>query len=202
MKIFHKILKHLYRRISVGLYYRFFFNKLGKNSFIISPRAIDGGNNMEIADNVYIQYKTWLAALPLTGETECILKIGKGSVIGNFNHIYATKSIIIEEYVLTADRVYISDNLHGYEDISSPILKQPIVQNGEVVIGRGSWIGENVCILGVKIGKQCVIGSNSVVTKDIPDYCVAAGIPARIIKRYNFDTNQWEKANFQGNFIR
>ena len=67
------------------------------------------------------------------------------------------------------------------------------MQNGKVRIGSGSWIGENACILGVIIGKQCVIGANSVVTKDIPDYSVAVGIPAKVIKKYNFETQQWER---------
>jgi acetyltransferase-like isoleucine patch superfamily enzyme len=201
IQFYCKSFRWIYRRIYKELYYNFLLKKLGKNSFIISPRAIDGGKNIEIGDNVYIQYKTWLAALSLTGEKECVLKIEKGSVIGNFNHIYATKSIVIEEYVLTADKVYISDNLHGYEDINTPILRQSIIQNHEVVIGSGSWLGENVCVLGAKIGKQCVIGSNSVVTKDIPDYCVAVGAPAKIIKRYNFSTNRWEKTDSKGNFI-
>ena len=48
---------------------------------------------------------------------------------------------------------------------------------------------------GVKVGEHCVIGANSVVTKDIPDYCVAVGMPARIIKRYNFKTNTWERTD-------
>ena len=89
--------------------------------------------------------------------------------------------------------MYISDNLHGYKDIKTPIWKQPIVQNRDVEIGEGSWIGENVCILGVHIGKHCVIGANSVVTHDIPDYSVAVGSPAKVIKRYDFENNQWVK---------
>ena len=61
-------------------------------------------------------------------------------------------------------------------------------------IGDGSWLGTHVVIAGnVKIGKHCVIGANSVVTKDIPDYCVAVGIPAKIIKKYNFDTCTWDR---------
>ena len=151
---------------------------------------------------MFIQYKTWLAALPLTGEDNCLLEIGDGSIIGHFNHIYCTKSIKIGKKVLTADKVYISDNLHGFSDITIPILEQPIIQNGEVEIGDGTWIGENACILGVKIGKNCVVGANSVVTKNIPDYCVAVGAPAYIIKRYCFDSKEWKKTDKVGNFIK
>lgn len=62
-----------------------------------------------------------------------------------------------------------------------------------VHIGDGSWLGTHVVIAGnITIGKHCVIGANSVVTKDIPDYSVAVGIPAKVVKRYNFDTKCWE----------
>lgn len=67
---------------------------------------------------------------------------------------------------------------------------------GGVSIGDETWIGTGVVIAGtVTIGKHCVIGANSVVTKDIPDYCVAAGNPCKIIKRYSFETKQWENGN-------
>jgi acetyltransferase-like isoleucine patch superfamily enzyme len=91
-----------------------------------------------------------------------------------------------------AEKVYISDNIHAYKDVTKPIMHQPIVHKGNVYIGDNSWIGESVSIIGANIGKHCVIGANSVVTHDIPDYCVAVGSPAKVIKRYNFDINQWE----------
>ncbi|MCC8088254.1 MAG: acyltransferase [Rikenellaceae bacterium] len=166
---------------------------MGRSSVIISPLHLDGKENISIGDNVLVQYKTWLAARPLTGSDKCELKIGNGTVIGHFNHIYATQSIVIEENVLTADKVYISDNIHGYGDITVPILRQPVEQRGSVVIGSGSWLGENVCVIGASIGKNCVIGANSVVTRDIPDYCVAVGAPAKIIKKFNRNTGKWEK---------
>ena len=64
------------------------------------------------------------------------------------------------------------------------MIDQGIVQNGQkVFIGEGSYIGINAVIVGnVRIGKHCVVGANSVVTKDVPDYCVAVGSPARVIK--------------------
>ena len=71
----------------------------------------------------------------------------------------------------------------------------------EVQIGEGSWLGENVCVMGVSIGKHCVVGANSVVTKDFPDYCVIVGAPAKIIKRYCFEQQKWKKTDNNGNFI-
>jgi acetyltransferase-like isoleucine patch superfamily enzyme len=177
------------------------FKKLGFRSYIDHALKINGSKNIIVGSKVYVGYNSWLAALPLTGEKECTLEIGDGTSIGNFNHIYATKRITIGKNVLTADKVYIADNLHGYKDINLPIMKQPIKQINIVEIGDGTWLGENVCIIGVKIGKNCVIGANSVVTKDIPDYSVAVGSPAKIIKRYNFKTKLWDLTNSEGLFI-
>lgn len=186
------LIKRIINKINL-IYLKPKFKSFGNKSYILNPLKIDGIQNISVGDNVHIAYKTWLAAMPLASNEKSELIIGNGTSIGNFNHIYATRSIVIGENVLTADKVYISDNLHSYEDISMPIIKQPVKQIGKVVIGDGTWLGENVCVMGVKIGKNCVIGANSVVTRDIPDYCVAVGSPAKVIKKYNFDNNAWEK---------
>lgn len=195
-----KIYKYIIRNMN-SIIYKYSMGYFGKKSVIINPLKINGKKRIFIGEKVVIEYKSWLAAMPLTGYDNCKLEIKDGVNIGHFNHIYATKSIIIEENVLTADRVYISDNLHCYEDINIPIKQQPIIQKKEVIIGAGSWLGENVCVIGAKIGKQCVIGANSVVTHDIPDYCVAVGSPAKIIKRYDHSTQIWKKTNYKGEFI-
>ena len=184
-----------------SLKWRMLFKYFGRNSQLISPLRLDGTENIIIGDYVSVGYKTWLAALPLTGEKECVLELQDRVTIGHFNHIFSTKRIVIESDVITAGKVYISDNLHGYKDVNTPIQNQPIVQNREVVIGEGSWLGVNVCILGAKVGKHCVVGANSVVTKDIPDYCVAVGAPAYVIKRYDFVTNRWQNTNKNGDFL-
>jgi acetyltransferase-like isoleucine patch superfamily enzyme len=198
--LFFKIYNFIYSKC-FNLFYRNCFLNFGKNSSISLPLNIDGMKNIYIGNNVKIAYKTWLAALPHTGEMQCELRIEDGTNIGNFNHIYATKSIVIGKNVITADKVYISDNLHDYEDINLPILYQPIKQIGIVKIGDGSWLGENVCVIGASVGKNCVIGANSVVSKDIPDYCVAVGAPAKIIKRFCFKTKTWQKTNIKGEII-
>lgn len=174
-------------------YYKAILGRIGNHSYIDSPLRIDGADSIYIGNGVHIKYKSWIASKPLTGTESSKLVFEDGCVIGHFNHFFATKSIILHKNVLTADKVYISDNLHGYKDINMPILRQPIVQKGTVEIGEGSWLGENVCVIGANVGKHCIIGANSVVTKDIPDYSVAAGVPARIIKRYDFAQMMWVK---------
>lgn len=81
--------------------------------------------------------------------------------------------------------VYITDCDHDYRNLGASVVDQGIVQKGQTVsIEDESYVGINAVIVGnVKIGKHCVIGANSVVTKDVPDYCVAVESPAKVIKR-------------------
>lgn len=177
------------------------FEYFGKGAYVPISTKIEFPENIYIGEKISLGRMSWLAANPLTQLENCSLKIGNGSYIGNFAHIYATHKIEIGNEVLIADKVYISDNLHSFETITIPIIKQPIKQLEEVIIGDGAWIGENVCIIGASVGKQSVIGANSVVNKSIPDYCIAVGAPAKIIKRYSFEKQAWLKTDAQGNFI-
>lgn len=124
------------------------------------------------------------------------IEIHEGTEIGNHSTISSYNKIIIGKNVLTGPYVFISDHNHEYADPDIPICMQGVrcKDSDKIVIGEGTWIGTNAVIVGnIRIGKHCVIGANSVVTKDIPDYCVAAGIPARIIRKYNHTTNKWER---------
>ncbi len=200
MITFSQIYYALYRRLTY-FHRKCTFLSFGHKSLVYKPLHIMGGQRIYIGNRVFVGYKSWLAAMPHTGEPNCKLEIQYGCRIGAFNEIYAVGQIILEPYVLTADRVYISDNLHGYEDIKIPVTEQPIKEVGNIRIGEGSWLGVGVSIIGSNIGKHCVIGANAVVTRDIPDYCVAVGVPARIIKRYNLTTQRWEKTNPDGSYV-
>lgn len=177
-------------RLFFNFVYKNKFKKFGKNITINRPLLCSGSKNISIYDRVFIAQYGWLASCPLT-DKDSHLVIKSDCSIGRFCHIFTTHRITIEENVLIAENVYISDNLHSYEDIRIPIINQEIRQKNDVVIGAGSWIGENVCIIGASIGKHCIIGANSVVTHDIPDYCVAVGAPAKIIKRYDVNKKSW-----------
>lgn len=177
------------------------FKDFGRHSKLNRPLRIQGPKNISIGEGVRINDQTWLAAWPLTNKDYARLIIGDHATLGDFNHIWATHQIIIGKRVLTANHVYISDNLHDYKDVNKAIVSQPIVQLSDVNIGDGAWIGENVCIIGASVGKNSVIGANSVVTHDIPDYSVAVGSPAKVIKRYDFDLKKWRKTDSKGIFI-
>ena len=126
--------------------------------------------------------------------------LGTGIQINDYVHICAMENVTIGNNVLIASHVYISDNSHGsykgnlndsHPDIA-PKDREYITS--PVKIGDNVWIGEHVVILpGVTIGKGSVIGANSIVTKNVPEYTIAAGLPAKPIKEFNLTKQIWEK---------
>ena len=180
------------RRFIWNLFFSGNFKKFGKGATVCKPLKLHGLKYIELHDKVFIQDFSWLLAFK-NSENEPILTIKEKTYIGHFAHIVAIKEIIIGKNVLIADKVYISDNIHDYSSIKIPIKDQKIKFKSKVCIGDNSWIGENVSIIGASIGKNCIIGANSVVTKDIPKYSIAVGSPASVIKRYDFDIQKWVK---------
>ncbi len=198
--IFHIQLANAIYARAFRLLYGWRFRAFGRGTSVVFPAGIESPGNIGLGEGVYVGYRSYLAAVPHTSATQCLLEIGDGCSIGRFNHIYATQRVVLGKHVLTANGVYISDNVHGYRDVTVPILQQPIRQNGVVEIGEGSWIGHNACILGVRIGRHCVVGANAVVTHDMPDFSVAVGAPATIIRRYDPDTRIWRTTYPDGGF--
>lgn len=120
--------------------------------------------------------------------------IHKGCNINSFTRIESMNEIILDENVLIGPHVYISDRNHEYKNINTPIMKQGYYTRSGVHIGEGSWLGIHSAVVGnVKIGMHCVIGANSVVTYDVPDFSIVVGNPGKVVKRYCKKTNKWEK---------
>lgn len=162
---------------------------VGKKTLIKKPLAIDNGKSISIGDRSNIAHYGWIMG---GTNNQITLKIGDDVQVGHFCHIIGMNDLCIEDNVLIADKVYIADCGHNYTEIDKPIYLQACRIFNPVKIGRDSWIGENVCIYGASVGKHCIIGANSVVTHDIPDFSVAVGSPAKVIKKYNFSTLNWE----------
>lgn len=170
--------------------YKRYLGALGRRSRIIKPLKMTRMEKIFIGEDVTVNALTWLFTFSPEGHSARMI-IGDGCRIGHFNHITCINRVEIGNNVLTADKVHISDNSHGYENPRMPIAKQNVVSKGPVAIGEGTWLGENVSVLSCRIGRNCVIGANSVVTRDIPDFCVAVGAPARIIKRFDEGSGSW-----------
>lgn len=166
------------------------FNNVGAFSIVKKPLKITNAKCIKLGEHVYIHDYGWLFANQ-NEEKGHSLFINDKTIIGHYCHIVAISEVVIEKSVLLADKVFISDCNHNYENTNVAIVDQGLSFIKPVHIGEGSWIGENVCVCGASIGKHCVIGANSVVTRDIPDYCVAVGSPAKIVKKYDFELKKW-----------
>lgn len=120
------------------------------------------------------------------------LDIGNHVRITARGRITCAGHITIKDDVLMAPDVFITDHNHGMDPtLPGGYSPQPLIIK-DVVIEEGAWLGQRVCVLpGVTIGAHSIIGANSVVTHDIPPCCIAAGAPARVIKRWNDETKQW-----------
>lgn len=109
-------------------------------------------------------------------------------------HVACARRVWIEDDVMIASGVYISDHDHVYQDIRIPVKKQSIVSPADVSIGKGSFVGEAACILaGSSVGEHCVVGARAVVTASIPSFTVAVEIPARPVRRFNQSSGRWEE---------
>ena len=170
------------------------FASFGNRSLIMwKPTTVFNEQYISIGDDTLIGPGVALSAGMVPGQ-ECISKvvvsIGDRCLIGRGSGIVGHFSIEIGNDVWTGHHVYITDQNHGYEDVTRPISQQSQPER-PVVIGDGSWLGHGAVVLpGVTIGKHVVIGANSVVTKDIPDFSVAVGSPARVIRQYD-ETLGW-----------
>lgn len=115
------------------------------------------------------------------------ISIGADCHFGAYNHLSSSNQIIVEDGVLTGKWVTIVDNNHGETDrvsLRMPPLSRTIVSKGPVVIKKNVWLGDKVTVLpGVTIGEGAVVAANSVVTRNVPPFCVVAGIPAKVIKQ-------------------
>jgi serine acetyltransferase len=200
MFIYFRLRNHLYA-LWFKAFFSHFFRRYGRGTKLVFPAGVEGIGNIALGDGVYVAPRTLLAAVPHTGAGECSLEIGDGCSIGYANHIYATRKITIGREVLTANNVYISDNMHVYTDPTRPVLRQPVRQLEPVVIGDGAWLGQNACIIGASVGRHSVVGANAVVTSDIPDFCVAAGSPAVIIRRLDPESGAWRRTTPEGEFV-
>ena len=117
--------------------------------------------------------------------------IGENVTIEQNLHLTCANKIVIGDNTAIAANVTISDIDHAYADIHLPVERQDLNVK-EVIIGVDCKVYNNVVVLpGVHIGKHCVIGANSVVTRNLPDFTVAVGAPARIVKQYDHGCGNW-----------
>lgn len=164
-------------------------SSIGKSLTVHSPKGISIGKRVRLGNNLrlscyYSEIHKKLGTIII--EDNCYIG-------DSFSALSAT-SIVIKENALIASNVVVVAENHGMNPTCGTRYGNQPLEGAPVVIGKNVWIGEKVCILeGVSIGDWAIIGGGSVVTKDVPPYSIAVGNPARIIKKYNFEKNIWEK---------
>ena len=170
------------------------FSSFGEGSIVCYPsaalvneHAIQIGAHTMIGPEVTLS-AGWGPGHP--GLADDVVKVGDRCLIGRNSSIVGHRHIHIGNDVWTGHAVYITDMNHGYEDVTRPLSVQNQAER-PVNIGDGSWLGHGVVVLpGVSIGRNVAVGANSVVTHDLPDFCVAAGVPAKILRQYD-DEHGW-----------
>jgi acetyltransferase-like isoleucine patch superfamily enzyme len=175
---------------------RFLFGAYGKDVYIESGVLINRPRYVGIGDHVRIKRNCSINLHPKDKKSkEILLHIGNDVIISENCVISACNQVIIGDSVGISPNVMIIDNSRKIGDISRPSKEQEL-KIGYVNIGADSWIAFGACVMpNVTIGKHCIIGALSVVNKDIPSYSVAVGAPARVVKRYDFDRQEWVRVN-------
>jgi acetyltransferase-like isoleucine patch superfamily enzyme len=176
------------------------FGRFGRGSIILFPfTTIFNEKYIQIGENTMIGENVALSAGMMPGQeclTNPVVKIGDRCLIGRGSGIVGHLSIEIGNDVWTGHHVYITDQSHGYEDVHKPISVQSQPER-PVSIGDGSWLGHGVVVLpGAKIGKNVAVGANSVVTGELPDFCVAVGAPAKVIRQFSKESG-WSPKKFE-----
>jgi acetyltransferase-like isoleucine patch superfamily enzyme len=148
-----------------------------------------------IGNDVKLGERTWLNPATEDPNGEPTIVIEDGCYIAADSILSGRNRVHLETKVMVGQHVIIQDHNHAYEDIDVPIIDQGITEGGTIRIGEGSWIGCGAAILcsrgELSIGRHCVISANSVVIQSIPDYSVAFGVPAKIIRQYDPGARAW-----------
>lgn len=186
------LLKRIVKRI-ISSFYSLFYGSFGESSRIIKPIRVLGKKFIHIGDGTYIMQGARIEAVEKYADEvfNPFIKIGSNVDIQQRVHITCAERLEIGDNVSILPDVLITDINHPYTDINLPPKMQRL-EHFPVSIGEDSIIGMGARILpGVKIGRHCCIGTNAVVTKDVPDYSLAVGIPAKVVKTYDFEKQKW-----------
>ena len=150
-----------------------------------------------VGDKVFFHSGAWLSVVEehMGRRYEPRLEIGDRTTFGRDAYISCVGQITIGREVQAADRVFITDTYHEYEDPDTSIVFQPMAEPRAVVIGDGAFLGIGACVMaGVTIGERAFVGANAVVTRDVPPNGVVAGNPARLLRVYDRERGAWTDA--------
>jgi acetyltransferase-like isoleucine patch superfamily enzyme len=180
-----------------GVLYKLLFYKFCFPSYIGKPIFLSGVSRVIVERNVRIQPHSRIET-----HEEGWIHINEDVSLGqNFHITSAREKLNIGAHTTILGNVFITNIDHDYQDIGVHVMRQKMLVKS-TYIGENCFIGFGAAIqAGTTLGKQCVVGANSVVRGVFPDYCVIVGAPAKIVKRYNPNNKLWEKTNNKGEFL-
>jgi acetyltransferase-like isoleucine patch superfamily enzyme len=168
------------------------FGEFGTDSVVVPPARITNGDCIWIGDGVRILEHSWLSVVRAVEGYVPRLVISDGCRIGRFANIACVGEVVFEPNVLTADRIFVGDTFHEYEDTSMPVIAQPMAEPRPVLIGEGSFLGVGAMVLhGVSIGRRSYVGAGAVVTESVPPHSVVVGNPARVVSSWDAESEAW-----------
>jgi acetyltransferase-like isoleucine patch superfamily enzyme len=134
---------------------------------------------LEVGEGTLFEPGVWI-----TAPGGARVRIGAGTFLNKGVMVAAHELVEIGDHCMLANGCFVTDANHRFEDLERPITWQGFTSRGPTRVGANTWLGANVVVTsGVTIGERCVIGANSVVTEDIEAFSVAAGAPARVLRR-------------------
>jgi acetyltransferase-like isoleucine patch superfamily enzyme len=194
LQLLPKVLTKLFS-IWVSLTYPFASKGRNLSLHFTSELERQRATRISLGNSVSLRKDSWLNVATEDPTGEPVIVIDDNCNIGNGSIISAKNRIHLERDVLVGQQVIMLDHNHEYEDITTPVREQGITQGGRIRIGQGCWIGRGAAIIcprgELTIGRNCVVGINSVVMGSIPDYSVVFGSPATIIRQYDPETQAW-----------
>tara|TARA_R110001583_G_scaffold25592_4_gene92373 strand:- start:66 stop:695 length:630 start_codon:yes stop_codon:yes gene_type:complete len=191
----YNFLRLLFYRVKTKVLYKWLFCGVGSKTTIFKPILLIGVDNISIGNNVLIR-----DGVRLETHEQGSIVIEDGVSIEQSCNFTSTGNLFIGKDVTISFDVMITNIDHEYQNIGQPILQQPNIII-DTYISENCFIGSGAKIqAGTHLGKQCIVGANSVVRGVFPDYCVIVGAPAKIVKRFNPTTTLWEKVNSDGSF--
>jgi acetyltransferase-like isoleucine patch superfamily enzyme len=135
----------------------------------------------------------------ITAPDNARVHIGKGTFLNMGVMIAAQELVEIGAHCMLANGCFVSDSSHRYDDPDKPVPWQGFTTKGPTRICDNCWLGANVVVTGgVTIGERCVIGANSVVTRDIEPFSVAAGVPAKVLRKIDYASSSRSSASSAG----
>jgi len=165
------------------------FGRIGTGTRLAFPQGtVFGEPWIHLGDHCIIGEQVTLTAGMMPGldlGPDPVLRLGNGVVLGRGSHVIASQPVVFGDDVFCGPYVYVTSDNHSYDDPDQPVGRQ-WPRSAPVEIGSGSWLGAGAVILpGARLGRNVVVAAGAVVRGEIPDHCVVAGAPARVVRRWD-----------------